>query len=358
MTNNKILLIIPTLGLGGAEIMVENLALTLKDRDYYVKVISLYNYQSPITIRLENANIPIIYLNKKTGFDFKIVLQLYKIFKAEKPSVVHTHLYSLPYAFIAAKSAKVNKVVHTIHSMADKEVTKNKRKINKILYKKFGVIPVAISPIVKESIIEEYQIEPSMVPMIFNGIDLDKCIEKDNYFLKDKFTILHIGSFTKPKNHEGLINSFKSVHDIYAKTELMLIGKGELEDEIKKQVNTLELDSCVKFMGLQADVHLYLNEADIFVLPSLWEGMPITLIEAMATGLPIVATGVGGVPDMIKSNASGLLVNTNTKEISDAIIQLINDESLRERLGRETRKEAAKFSSQNMAMQYTELYEK
>ncbi|MEH7356287.1 glycosyltransferase [Neobacillus drentensis] len=352
----KVMQIMPEFGLAGAEIMVENLSVALAKDGFEICIVSLYDYHSAITERLEKQNIPIIYLGKKKGIDISIFYKLYKILRKEKPDVIHTHLYILPYVIPVALLAKVKVKVHTIHNVAKNEVGKWQRKINRFFYKYCRVIPVSISPLVKKSVIEEYGFEENQVPMIFNGIDLNKYIQKNDYTNKGIINILHIGRFSEQKNHAGLLESFKIVHENVPNTKLRLIGLGNLEKVIKNKVKDLNLDGCVEFLGLKADVYPYLNEADIFILPSLWEGMPITLIEAMATGLPIVATAVGGVPDMIKDNKTGLLVDTNNAQIAEALQKLIKDTNLRKEIGNAAKSTSEQFSVEKMEEQYAKLY--
>ena len=353
----KVMQIMPEFGLAGAEIMVENLAVALFEDAFDLCVVSLYDYHSAITERLEDQNIPVFYLGKKKGFDTKIIFRLYKLFKKEKPDVIHTHRYIMPYVIPAAIFANVPVRVHTIHNIADKEVGKFQRRINKLFYKYCKVIPVSVSPLVKKSVIEEYQLLDNEIPMIYNGIDFKKCIQKNDYSNKNgKISILHIGRFSEQKNHLGLIESFKIVHENTPNAVLKLIGSGDLEKVVRDKVKELNLEECVEFLGLKTNVYPYLNEADIFVLPSLWEGMPITLIEAMATGLPIVATGVGGVPDMIESGATGLLVNSSKEQIAEALLKLISDSKLRQEMGKATRLASEQFSAQEMAKKYAFIY--
>lgn len=355
----KIMCLIPDLNLGGAEIMVENLANKLRNQGYDIVVVSLYSKKTVISKRLISKNIQVIYCDKKKGFDIRLIYRLYKLFSLKKPDVVHSHLYAMPYGVLAAFLAKVPLKIHTIHSMATKEVGARKRKINKFLYKFLGVIPVSISPQVKESVIKEYNISDENVIMIYNGIDINNCMKKEDYSIHgDNFNILHVGNFKEAKNHIGLVEGYKIVFDKNPNVVLHLIGSGELEQKIKEKVKLLGLESNIIFHGMQANVYSFLEQADLFVLPSLWEGMPISLIEAMSFGLPIVATNVGGIPDMIRNNISGLLVETESNKISDAICEMINDKFLRENLGKEARNQAKRFSSKNMAEQYIELYER
>ena len=113
----------------------------------------------------------------------------------------------------------------------------------------------------------------------------------------------------------------------------------------------------VRFLGSQENVYLYLHDADVFVLPSRYEGMPMTVIEAMGTGLPIVASNVGGIPDMVKDGESGLLTTLAPEEIARCCAALLRDEKLRERLGRGARAESGRFSAEEMARSYCRVYE-
>lgn len=353
----KIVQVIPDLGLGGAEIMVEALCNELRTFGHEVHVVSLYTVYTPITERLEQSGICVHYLNKNKGFDFSLILKLRKLIKKVNPEIIHTHLYSLPYSMLATLFLRISKRVHTIHNLANKEVSKNKRLINSIFYKYFSVIPVAISPLVKKSIIEEYNISSQKVPIVYNGIDLSKCKPKNSYdFAKDDISILHIGRFSEQKNHEMLLKSYKKVLIKHKNLKLNLIGDGEKREEIENIARTLDISRHISFLGLKSTVYDFLNEADIFILPSRWEGMPITIIEAMASALPIVATNVGGIPDMIKDNYSGLLVDVDEDRLAEALNELITKYDKREKFGRNAVKESEKFSSQRMANEYVKIY--
>ena len=125
----KIMQVIPYFCFGGAEIMCENLTYALKNAGQEVFVVSLYNEQTPIARRMEEAGIRIVYLDKKLGLDLSMVPKLIKIIRRERPDVVHTHLDVIKYAVLAAKLAGVKKCVHTVHSLADREAEGRVQKI-------------------------------------------------------------------------------------------------------------------------------------------------------------------------------------------------------------------------------------
>ena len=350
----KVIQVMPFFGLGGAEIMCENLVYELKKMGHEVIVVSLYNKQTPITERFEKAEIDIRYLDKKDGFDISIFNKLRKLFKQEKPDVIHTHIYTTKYVFPIAAQLKI-RVVHTVHSIATKEMSKTSRKLNKFFYKHFDVTPVALSEAVKKTIIEEYRLEPTTVPVILNGIDLNKCKQKSHYDIDNVFRIVHVGSFLKVKNHTGLISAFEIFNKKHPKSELHLIGDGERRKQIEQLVFEKGLSKCVKFYGLQSNVHLYLSDMDVFTLPSLYEGIPMSIVEAMGTGLPIVATAVGGVPDMLNMD-SALLVPVDVDEISEAFEKYYMDAKLRENHSKKVLALSERFSSKTMAENYIEAY--
>ena len=355
----KVIQVMPNFALAGAEIMCENLVYGLQKQGVEVVVVSLFDYHSVITERLEKQGVKIIYLNKKLGMDFSIIGKLRKIFKQEKPDVIHTHLYITKYAIPAAVLAGVKKRVHTVHNVAVKENGQAGRLLNRCFFKMNHVVPVALSSIVQESIAKEYKIKKEKIPVVFNGIDLSKCLPKEEYAIRDNvFQILHIGRFMKQKNHRGLIEAFSIFHKKYPNSVLQLIGDGEQRKDIEKAVEEKGLNSAVEFLGLQDNVYEYLHNADIFTLPSLYEGIPMTLIEAMGTGLPIIATNVGGVPDMLKNGESAILTDVDSEKIAESFLEIAEDEGKRELLGVNAKKTAVQFSAEIMAEEYLKIYQK
>ena len=352
----KIIQVIPVFGMGGAEIMCENLVYELKKQGHEVVVVSLYTKKTPITERLEKAQVNVRYLDKKSGFDFSIFGKLKKLFKQEKPDAIHTHIYAAKYVFPIAKKLKI-KAVHTIHSIATQETRKLSRIFNKYFFTHCDVIPVALSANVQKTIIDEYKLSVEKVPIVLNGIDLNRCNIKKDYKFADKFKIVHVGSFLDVKNHKGLIEAFQIFNQKYPNTELHLIGEGKNRQDMEGLVAAKKISDCVIFHGLQSNIHEFLSKMDVFTLPSLYEGVPMSIAEAMGTGMPIVATAVGGVPDMLDEN-SAQLVPVEVEAIAAAFEKYYLDENLRERHGKNALLRSQKFSAQTMASNYMEIYQK
>jgi len=352
----KIFQIIPNLAVAGAEIMVENLIYELKERGCDVTAVSFYDYQSDITKRLEANGIRIIYLGKKKGFDLGLLFRLYKLLKAEKPDVVHTHIGAAQYTFPTAKLAKIKKIVHTVHSIAQKENLGLNKKINKLYFKYAGVVPVALSKSIQESIFQVYGITAENVPVVFNGMPVDKYITRDDYSIGNQINIVHIGRFSVEKNHKGLIEAFEKVSKVYPQAVLNLYGDGLLLNSVKIMVDEKNMGNKVVFHGITDRVPEVLSKSDIFCLSSIYEGVPMTLIEAMASAMPIVATAVGGVPDMLTNERDAFVCSNNVDDFAQCLIMLIKSKELRESFGQNALKRAHDFSSRKMAEEYMKLY--
>nr|MBQ8244351.1 glycosyltransferase [Oscillospiraceae bacterium] len=352
----KILQVIPYFCFGGAETMCENLTYALTKAGHEVCVVSLYPERTPIAQRMEQAGVRLVYLDKKLGLDVSMIPKLYKLMKQEAPDAVHTHLDVIKYAVAAARLAGVKHCVHTVHNVAEKEAEGWLQKLVNGFYFRMGwSVPAALSPEVQRTILSFYGLPEDRVPVVYNGIDLSRCIPKTEYALGPTVKLLNIGRFNEQKNHKGLLESFRALLQKHPNCRLDLIGDGELREEMERYAAQLGISGSVRFLGSQSNVYPYLQAADIFVLPSKYEGMPMTIIEAMGTGLPVVAAEVGGIPDMLKAGESGLLIKT-PEDFLSACEALIADEALRRKLGEQAKLDSRRFSAEYMAQQYCEAY--
>ena len=353
----KIMQVIPYFCFGGAEIMCENLTYALKNAGQDVFVVSLYAERTPIAQRMEEAGIRIVYLDKKLGLDLSMVPKLAKLMGQERPDVVHTHLDVIKYAVAAARLSGVKKCVHTVHSLADREAEGRIQKIiNGTYFRKAWSVPVALTPEVQASVSDFYGLPPERIPVIYNGIDLSRCIPKTTYETGETVTILHVGRFDVPKNHAGLLEAFRLLRETHPECHLRLVGDGDLRLRMEALAKEKGISDAVEFCGMQSNVYPYLHDADIFTLPSIHEGNPMTIIEAMGTGLPIVASRVGGIPDMIHDGESGILVEPEPRAVCDALARMVEDGALRRRLGENAKAQSRQFSAEHMAEDYLTCY--
>lgn len=365
MKKTKVLHIIPNLGIGGAEKLVLDICKFIDSEKFEVKIVSLFDSQNSVyeEIAREN-NIKIIFLNKKIGFDYKIIINLIKLFKKEAVDIIHTHLYVMSYVLPAAIISKKKVIIHTVHNMANKELRESVKKIMKVAYKYFNVIPVGISPYIAKTISDEYKIEASKIPCIYNGIDTRAFSKKNNFddsiinkYDDKTIRFINVGRFTKQKNHKLLIDAFKIALESNTNLTLKLVGDGELRCDIEKYVKELGLSEQIIFRGIQKNVIKELQESDVFIMSSDWEGLPISVLEAMACSLPIISTKAGGVVDIVEQDKNGFIVTLGDRnELSDAIIRISNDRNLIRSMSEQSKNIVKKYDIRNQVNDYEKLY--
>jgi glycosyltransferase involved in cell wall biosynthesis len=204
--------------------------------------------------------------------------------------------------------------------------------------------------------------------VIDNGIDLQRFSnQKRNNLLKEYFGIKGkskvigtIARLTKEKGHIYLIEAAKNILSVFPDTIFLIVGDGNERDRLEKQVMKLGLKDKVIFTGKRKDIIDILSIIDIFVLPSITEGLPIALLEALASRLPVVATNVGAVSKVIIDRETGLLTEPRSPELlSNAILELLSNWERAEQFGYQGyRKVEKEFSAKAMAEQYFDFYRK
>ena len=360
MKKIKVMILIPSLGMGGAENIVINIAKYINKKKFDLKIVSLYSMDKCVDKYrkiIEEYKIPVLFLSKKEGLDINTLFKLLLIIKKEKPDVVHSHLYACIYALVPEFICRVPGRFHTVHNMALKELPTMYIKIMKFAYHFMHIIPIAINGEVKKSIKQCYGLHNDQIPIVYNGVDIK------NFYKKEKeiegITLINVGRFSPQKNHILLIKCFYEVIKSNQDVKLVLVGDGECKDIIQKEVSRYRIADKIYFAGNVSNVEDYLAIADIFVMTSDYEGLPLSVIEAMAAGVPVISTKAGGVVELIQNQENGILVDVgDDKGIVEAIKELCNDSQKRKKMGKQARNSVAKYSVENMIRQYEDLYEK
>lgn len=168
-----------------------------------------------------------------------------------------------------------------------------------------------------------------------------------------------VAFLTKRKGIRYLVSAFKKVLDHHPRARLMIVGDGEERRNLEKQIRSLDMGSQVELLGNREDVRRLMNSFDVFVLPSLWEPFGLVIAEAMACGKPVVATAVGGIPEIVDSGVTGLLVPpADPDRLADALLALLRDEDRRHQMGRAGRRRfLERFDAKIMSAKYQALYE-
>lgn len=315
------------------------------------------------------AGVPLYFLGKGASASGGVLRQMSALFRQYRPAVVHTHIIGLNYAYPLMLRYRTPAGVHTVHSLAPREKGVRVGAWVRTLafrYRVGGVVPVAVADEVRTSIQQVYGYpDPPLIP---NGIPTDAYAPDAGIRTQwraahgiepDAIVLTHIGRFAPPKNHALLIEAFARVRSdgpLY----LLLVGGGDLESAVREQVAGLGLGARVRFLGVRSDVADILRASDVFVLSSRVEGNPMSVMEAMAAGLPVVSTAVGGVPELVRDGETGLLVpSEDVGALAGALQALVDDGVRRRALGAAARQHAvAHFDIRHTVQGYARLYER
>jgi len=316
----KILHIIPSLHGGGAEKFCIDLCNEMS-KTHDVTICSLFDIEKDMFMaKAISSRVKVITLNKKLGFDSSIFFKIFKLMRKEKYEIVNTHLRALMYSALGVFFTK-SRFFHTVHNMANKETSKINMNLYKIFFKFLHVTPIAISRMVLESIKTEYGNEYNV--LIENGVSKPRATEKLDEVKKEVLLLKHdestkvfltIGRIAAQKNHKMLIKVFNRLVLEGENIILLLIGD-DYEDK-KPLLSELKIMASkgVYFLGMKENVADYFLCADVFCLSSLYEGLPITLLESLALGIPSICTPAGGIVDVINDGENGWLSKDFSEE--------------------------------------------
>ena len=310
----KIIEIIPQLSSGGGERFTVDLCNELVTKGHDVTIVVLLSLNKNTNFYLYDLlpEVKVVSMNKKKGLDFDIISRIRKYLKSQSPHIVHTHLRAISYVLPYAMFERKTKFFHTIHSAAQQEAGGSLGTIVRKIAFKFGYISsVTISKDSHRSFLDFYKKES---PMIVNGRNIPNRIEVSEnvkqeikQYKKNKSTriLIQLASIYEVKRQELMARVCKKLSDEGFDFSLLMIGRTP-DIEYKKKVE--EIDSPdVHLIGERRKVLEYLTEADAYCLCSSYEGMPISLIEALGCYTIPICTPVGGIINTIRDGVNGFL---------------------------------------------------
>lgn len=354
----NILFVVLSLDIGGLEILLLEFLKSL-NRNRYNPAVCVLQAGGGLIDEIKLLDIPVYVIPKKNGIDCTLPFKLRKLIKDKNIHIVHTH-NSTPwiYAGIAIKWLKNTRLIHTKHS----NLNLNQKKLIKAencLAQKTDYI-IADSQDVSDFMIEKEKIIPTKIKLIPNGVDTRRFNNLNRQTKPGKKVVATVGRLVEIKDQISLLTAFKTITQEFPSSELWLIGEGPLKEKLEKFSQTSGLDMQVKFLGNRRDIPEVLKQVDVFVLSSLDEGLSISLLEAMASGIPAVVTRVGGNPEIVQENQNGFLVEPRSPEtLANRIMKLLSDDALAKRLGENGRNRVIKdFSIATMTQKYSLLYER
>ena len=329
----RVLEVLATMKRAGAETLVDSLVRRLDPARFEPAIVTLYAPSS----QEHNPPVRIFRLGKKRGFDARMYVRLKEVLAEFRPDIVHTHSYVMRYTLPVVRCRQV----HTVHNLALQEVDWPGRMVHRLGFR-LGVEPVAVAESVARSFEEEYGFRPRLIP---NGIDVVRFHRPEagdqwrraNGFQPDDTLIVSVARLDPQKNPLGLVAALPKG------CKLLLVGDGSLR-------RSLEGIERVHLLGVRTDLPELLAACDVFAMASHWEGHPLALMEAMAAGLPVVATAVGGVPEIVGD--AGLLCPPMS--LPDALRAALE---LRQELGAAALARSRMFDIGHTVQQYAELFE-
>jgi glycosyltransferase involved in cell wall biosynthesis len=353
----KVLHIVLSLRVGGLEKVVVNLVRSYKKK-IDSKIICL---EEKGELAEELPDIEIKSLNKKPGIRLRLIPKIMKEIKESHIQLIHTHNPAPNfYGGLAGFCTKIP-VINTKHGRDD---TRNNILLNKIS-SFFTKKIVTVSEDAKAVCEKIEKIDPKKVHTIWNGIDINKFYpksEKEIQFVKKKkgndIIVGVIARLALEKDHKTLFAAIKILKEKLKPPKLLVIGDGPLKNELKNEVKKLGLLENVFFGGNQKNIPNIMKCLDIFALTSETEGIPLTLLEAQSSGLPVVVSDVGGNSEVVVNGYTGFLVEKKRPDLfANKLELLIDDPNLRKNMGLNGRKRIEKyFSLENTAERYVELY--
>lgn len=353
------------LAIGGLQQVIVNLCRTIDRERFDVSVLCLRHLGEFVPV-VEKLGIEVVLLpQKQSGVDYLSFLKVAKLLREKKIDVIHTHnTQPLIDGTLGALLAGVKTIVHTDHSREFPD--KRRYMFAEWLLSHFVYKMVGVSKPTSRDLITYERISPRKVVTVLNGIDgsnfsvtVDKQKKRRELGITGEGPVIGLGvRLSEEKGVAYLLRAMPEIIKRYPDINLVIAGKGASEKDLKREAADLGIEKNTLFIGPRLDMPEVLKILDLYVLPSLREGLPTILLEAMAAGCPIVATDVGGNHMAITHGESGSLVESkNPGALAAEIVRVLGDEQLRNsyaRRGLELFR--SKFTAQEMTAQYEKLY--
>ncbi len=316
----------------------------------------------PLHKKALEAKLPVTPIKIRNEFDLMAAFHLARVMKRKNCVLVHFHdAHSLSAGSYAASIAKVP--LRVISRRVDFSLNKNPFSQRK--YKKGIDSIIAVSSGVKKVLIES-GMDARVIDVVPDGIDLlsleDKkksdYLQREFSFAQDDYLVGIVAHLVDHKGHKYLIEAAKILKYKAPNIKIIIVGEGPLLTELTRQAKDIHVDDMVFFLGFRADVPKILSSLDLFVLSSHLEGMGSSIMDAMVYSLPVVATNVGGIPEVVVDGKTGLLVPPRQpKALAEAILKLYANPSLSLKFGKLGCEVVhQKFSSESMANKILEIY--
>ncbi len=325
--------------IGGGETHVLDLVSNLDVDKYKSYVLSFSN--GPMVEKLKEMKIEVFVIPSKMPFDFRVWHQVSELIRKNGIHILHAHgTRAFSNTFFSAKLYSIP-IIYTVHGWSFHPDQNSIKKWFRMKSEGYLIQNASLTVFVSESNYDEGKkhfgdfkykiIKNSINDKKFNPDNAFSDIRKEIGIEKNAFVIGFIARITKQKNLAVLLDAIEKVPKAY-NIKLIIVGNGDLREEMLERVNELGISRKVRFLDFREDVEHILNAIDVYCLPSLWEGLSIGLLEAMAMRKAVIVSNISGNIEIIKHMENGIIVQSSPEDIKNEIVELYNDEILRERL--------------------------
>ncbi len=360
MRRIKVLFEIVDLDIAGAQSIICDLILYLDKTKFDVCLVVLSECpHNKLSHRLESNGIQVHYLSEKSSNILARIFQRYHYLKKNvrnyDPDFIHANL---DYAYIWLFSALHKQpFFETIHSQPYRVISKSRIAVYRYLQNKNLIKPILLTESGQKEFCELFGEKSENTILIPNMVDVKKyAFNRDYHYGVEDVVFVFVARFHEIKNHALLLEAFRDVVDVLPKCRLKLAGDGELSEFLQNKAADLGIQNNVDFLGLIDDVPSLLKQCDVSVISSKSECFPLVLVEAMASGMPVIATAVGGMRDIVKDN--GFLVSPFEKnEMANAMIELAKNAELREIMGKKSIELSKQYSCESVTKQYEKIFD-
>lgn len=355
----NILHISRTMGQGGAEKIVYQLATGMKEKGQGICVASTGGVYAG---QLKKHHIPHYGLDdlehKNPGVILRTLWRLHRIIKKEKIDIIHTHhRMAALYARILKLFYPKIKLIYTAHN-----VFTNKKLLTSLSLS--GTFIAAVGKNVKQNLVEFFGLKEKKIRIIYNAVHIEKkdtdkhsamleSLKKQNYLL-----VAAIGRLSEQKGIDVFIRAVYEVKKKIPQVKGVIIGDGEQREELEKLTSDLGLTSDIIFLGYQKYITALIGQIDLVVMPSRWEGFPLTPIEVFAMQKTVAASDIGGIREIVRNGENGLLVPKDEAEaFGEAIVKLLTDDELRSCLEKNGKADyESRYDYESFIRQYEMFY--
>lgn len=349
----KVAIVVPVFTTGGAENMAAQLAVNLDRSQVDVEVISMYPRQGHVyEEKVENAGIPIHYMNKQGHASLGAMIRLWRLLSELKPDVVHTHIFAGFYAIPWVLTHRAVQL-HTIHNHPQTEFPYLLRRFMWLCSKTGKLKYATISKLNQRLCCEYYRCTEERFPYVNNPVETERFYRREEPTGEIRF--ISVGRLEPRKNQILAIRAMPEVLRQIPNAKLVLLGDGEDRQMFQQEATALGVLDAVVFAGNQPKPEDYLAEADVYLITSHMEGLPLSVLEAMAAGLPVIATDVGGMADIVKDNGV-LIADDDLQSLTREMIRFAQDSSLRERCGKVSQELVKAYDAKACAQAYLKIY--